>query len=687
MSSCRKQKTDAFWCEVRNSCEDIDWRMSLSENEHASIMAAVDTVNGLLLSKRNDQGWWTGRLSTSALSTATAVMALLNAVEATRDEPQQTRWNALIDGGLNWLAEHQNSDGGWGDSVLSISNISTTMLANAVFQAAARLRAKPLIRSVDQPLPDLLSRQVLAAGAIETIAKATAASAQRLRMASNSPRDFSAVIESSGRYIAKAGGVPAVIKRYGKDHTFSVPILTHCALAGIVDWKEVIPLPFELACVPHRLYAAVRMPVVSYALPALIAIGQVIFKHQGHWNPVIRLIRRKSIAPSLKVLESIQPPNGGFLEATPLTSFVCMSLLGCGLFDHVVTQRCLKFIEASVREDGSWPIDTNLTTWVTTLSVNAMSGEKSGKRKAESRDENLSGFPLSALGFEPSAIRTWLLNQQYKTIHPYTHAAPGGWSWTDLPGGVPDADDTPSAMLALMNLRESAESLSSEEIASLLAAAIWLLDLQNRDGGWPTFCRGWGTLPFDRSSCDLTAHAMRALHLWLLRVPETDAALKSRCERSVRLGIRFLRNVQRADGTWLPLWFGHQFNEDDENPLYGTSRVVRALATIGEQSSDACHRAVLWLLENQNDDGGWSARRGLESSVEETGLALDSLVDFKMARPAIDRAAQWLALRVNEGTVNRPTPIGFYFARLWYFEDLYPIIFAAAGLNRWRKIQ
>ena len=154
-----------------------------------------------------------------------------------------------------------------------------------------------------------------------------------------------------------------MIKRYGKDHTFSVPILTHCALAGIVDWKEVIPLPFELACVPHRLYAAVRMPVVSYALPALIAIGQVIFKHQGHWNPVIRLIRRKSIAPSLKVLESIQPPNGGFLEATPLTSFVCMSLLGCGLFDHVVTQRCLKFIEASVREDGSWPIDTNLTTW------------------------------------------------------------------------------------------------------------------------------------------------------------------------------------------------------------------------------------------------------------------------------------------------------------------------------------
>jgi len=633
--------------------------MSQNSTSHNEIHLATDRVNALLLSKRNEYGWWTGNLSTSALSTATAVMACHKAVTATSDETQRLRWQRLIDGGLKWLAEHQNSDGGWGDTVLSISNISTTMLAHAVFRV-------------------------------------------------NSATQWDAVIASSAHYIAKAGGVDAVIKRYGKDRTFSVPILTHCALAGIVDWKNVIPLPFELACVPHRLYAAVKMPVVSYALPALIAIGQVIFKHQGHWNPVMRLIRRKAIAPSLRVLESIQPPHGGFLEATPLTSFVCMSLLGCDLFDHVVTQRCLQFIEASVREDGSWPIDTNLTTWVTTLSVNAL-GERLGVGSLSdgpSADVEVyrraDALPLAGL----SAIRNWLLNQQYKTIHPYTHAAPGGWSWTDLPGGVPDADDTPGAMLALMNLRGPNEAISEEEISSLKAAAIWLLDLQNRDGGWPTFCRGWGTLPFDRSSCDLTAHALRALHLWLKRVPTTEAALRLRTEKSMRRGIFFLQNVQRPDGTWLPLWFGHQFNEDDENPLYGTSRVVRALGTIGEESLDCCQKAVRWLLENQNEDGGWSARRGLESSVEETGLALDSLVLLKKGSGtvagtarrvlsttvpdpflsnAIDRAALWLAVRVNEGTVDRPTPIGFYFARLWYFEDLYPIIFAAAGLNRWQE--
>ena len=255
------------------------------------------------------------------------------------------------------------------------------------------------------------------------------------------------------KYIDAAGGVDAVVERYGRDHTFSVPILTHCALAGQVDWRRVMPLPFELACIPARLYAAVRMPVVSYALPALIAIGQVIFRHRGHWNPLVRWIRRAAIRPSLRVLESIQPENGGFLEATPLTSFVCMSLLGCGHADHVVTRRCLEFICRSVRDDGSWPIDTNLTTWVTTLSVNAMSPQLPAVHAED--DVSLSAD-------QQSHIRDWLLRQQYQVVHPYTNSPPGGWSWTDLPGGVPDADDTPGAMLAVMNLRPSDEGVRIE---------------------------------------------------------------------------------------------------------------------------------------------------------------------------------------------------------------------------------
>ncbi|MCJ7689716.1 MAG: hypothetical protein MUO60_10425, partial [Clostridiaceae bacterium] len=36
------------------------------------------------------------------------------------------------------------------------------------------------------------------------------------------------------------------------------------------------------------------------------------------------------------------------------------------------------------------------------------------------------------------SISQWLLQQQYQQEHFYSHAAAGGWSWTDLPGGVPD---------------------------------------------------------------------------------------------------------------------------------------------------------------------------------------------------------------------------------------------------------
>ena len=74
-----------------------------------------------LLAARSPDGPWAGELSSSALSTAAAVWAL-----ASVDGGAHA---GLIEGGLKWLAENRNDDGGWGDSVLSSSNISTTLLA------------------------------------------------------------------------------------------------------------------------------------------------------------------------------------------------------------------------------------------------------------------------------------------------------------------------------------------------------------------------------------------------------------------------------------------------------------------------------------------------------------------------------------------------------------------------------
>src|SRR5262249_61811156 len=139
-------------------------------------------------------------------------------------------------------------------------------------------------------------------------------------------------------------------------------------------------LPVELACLPASAYKWITLPVVSYALPALIALGALQHAKPEFRIPLIHQLRQAAIPRALRKLESIQPVNGGFLEATPLVSFVTMSMAGAGRASHPVVQKAVQFLEGAVRPDGSWPIDTNLSTWVTTLSINPLTdaGENPG---------------------------------------------------------------------------------------------------------------------------------------------------------------------------------------------------------------------------------------------------------------------------------------------------------------------
>jgi squalene-hopene/tetraprenyl-beta-curcumene cyclase len=116
---------------------------------------------------------------------------------------------------------------------------------------------------------------------------------------------------------------------------------------GPDGWKEIPRLPFELSVLPHQLFGALQLPVVSYALPALIAIGRVIHRFSPSKSRVLRWIRDCAEDKAMAVLERIQPENGGFLEATPLTSFVLMSLAAMGEDCGVVATRCARFLRIS----------------------------------------------------------------------------------------------------------------------------------------------------------------------------------------------------------------------------------------------------------------------------------------------------------------------------------------------------
>jgi squalene-hopene/tetraprenyl-beta-curcumene cyclase len=384
------------------------------------------------------------------------------------------------------------------------------------------------------------------------------------------------------------------------------------------------------------------------------------------------MLRSAAVKPSLRVLRRMQPASGGYLEAVPLTSFVVMSLAATGRVSHRVTRQGVKFIVDSVRPDGSWPIDTNLAAWNTTLALNALAG--AGEDVAE----------LDCLD--------WLLSCQQQEIHPFTGAEPGGFGWSDLSGAVPDADDTPGALLALGAWRES-PSCSLEDARriekSAEMAVRWLLGLQNRDGGWPTFCRGWGKLPFDRSGADLTAHALRALHIW--QEPLTDRIPPAQIEQATRRGLRFLDHVQRDDGSWTPLWFGNQDQPGEENPVYGTAKVLLAYRDLGILATDCAQRGLRWLQQAQDKDGGWGGGAG-RSSVEETALAVEALLagsplvgqdcNLSYDGESLERGLNWLIEAVETGRYRENSPIGFYFAKLWYHEKLYPLTFTLSALGQ-----
>jgi squalene-hopene/tetraprenyl-beta-curcumene cyclase len=676
------------------------------------LASAHEIVRDALLAERTVGGHWVGELAGSPLATATAVSALVLAHGNQSGDPStgesarvavpdvlQGDLSELIVESLHWLARRQNEDGGWGDTELGRSNLAATMLVAAAFRLTGV------------------------------------------------PAKYDGLTDRAEQYIAAQGGAAALKKQHLKDRSFVAPVLANCALAGLLPWRQVPALPFELACLPQAWYPHLRLPVVSYAIPLMVATGQLKYRHDRPRNPLTRLLRMAARKGSLAVAQRMQPASGGYMESTPLTAFVVMGLAGSGLAQHPIVTRGIEFLLASVRSDASWPIVTNLATWNTTLAMNALADKPSEQRA--SRDDSAASLAAiwsdtaragetvsterdsrtdaalseSTIDRDLEALDEncldWLLDAQHDKPHPYTGAAPGGWAWTDLEGGVPNADDTAGALVALANWRSHYPPLKQHRLELAARRGVdWLLELQNQDGGWPTFARGWNTQRLDRSASDVTAHVLRALCAWRRRwqtqSPPTERSALPAETRDKRIaaalagGSLFLENQQRNDGSFVPHWYGNQHHPEGHNLVYGTARVLVACAELEQLESDLAQRAGRWLLGVQHANGGWGPPRSSPAtnlpnvyrsnssraedalanfcSIEETALAVEALLPLVETNQLYARAVQnglrWLTDAVDHGRLRQPAPIGFYFARLWYHERLYPLVFATGALGR-----
>ena len=72
-------------------------------------------------------------------------------------------------------------------------------------------------------------------------------------------------------------------------------------------------------------------------------------------------------------------------------------------------------------------------------------------------------------------------------------------------------------------------------------------------------------------------------------------------------------------------------------------------------------------------------------SIEETSLAIEALLaapDSPTTHASLEEGVRWLTAAIAQGRQRESAPIGLYFAKLWYYEKLYPLVFSVSALGQ-----
>ncbi|HEY6471957.1 MAG TPA: squalene--hopene cyclase [Acidimicrobiales bacterium] len=286
------------------------------------------------------------------------------------------------------------------------------------------------------------------------------------------------------------------------------------------------------------------------------------------------------------------------------------------------------------------------------------------------------------------AARDWLVEEEIRVPGDWSvrrpEVAPSGWAFEFANDNYPDIDDTAEVILAL---RRTAASPTAD--AACERARRWTLALQCRDGGWGAFdadndSRLVASLPF----CDFgevtdpPSADVTAHVIEMLAHERTDAAALSRA-------VDWLWAQQEPDGSWFGRW--------GVNYVYGTGAALPALVAAGTSPGDArLLRAVDWLEAHQNGDGGWGedlrsyvdpewAGRG-ESTASQTAWALFALLAAgRRDSTAVAQGVEWLVqTQTDEGTWDEPWFTGTGFP--WDFSinyHLYRLVWPIMALGRY----
>jgi squalene-hopene/tetraprenyl-beta-curcumene cyclase len=312
-------------------------------------------------------------------------------------------------------------------------------------------------------------------------------------------------------------------------------------------------------------------------------------------------------------------------------------------------------------------------------------------------DTCLSTIALADAGLprdHPALVRAadWMLGEQVLRPGDWSvrrrQLPPGGWSFEFDNDNYPDADDTAEVVLALRRVRHP----DPDRVGAAVRRGVhWGLGMQSRGGGWGAFdVDNTSVLPGKLPFCDFGE---------VIDPPSADVTAHMvemlcregrREDTRVRRAVAWLLAEQEADGGWFGRW--------GVNYLYGTGSVVPALTAAGlSLGHPAIRRAVRWLERVQNEDGGWGedlrsylpggewVGRGTSTASQTAWALMALLAAGERESEAVARGVGWLAgTQREDGSWDEPQFTGTGFP--WDFSinyHLYRVVFPVTALGRY----
>jgi squalene-hopene/tetraprenyl-beta-curcumene cyclase len=277
-------------------------------------------------------------------------------------------------------------------------------------------------------------------------------------------------------------------------------------------------------------------------------------------------------------LAVMQSADGSFCH-NPVSTAVAFLALGMALPHSPAHRKCLDFLLAAQRRDGTWRFCTS-DNWDTALTLRAY-GE----------------HPIFAREAAPQAFE-YILRAQNPD---------GGWGFRrDIES---DNDTAPCALLALRD-REDDDSVNAVD-----KGIDYLLRLQLEDGLWNTW-QSAEDLPVE----DCVAHVSAAI-----------AAFRGTHNRSIKKAQRWLVQRYETYGRWTAGWY--------RNLPYGVLEVSKGL----KAGHPVAFGAVRSLIALQNMDGGFPPEPGEDSTPSATGLAVAALAEhYDVHQPFLRKALDYL---------------------------------------------